>query len=99
MAPPATKITALPDRAGDLEAGADEDVVRPADLDHVDCVRAVAELQHTVDDAAGVLGDRGGFGLVRRCSGDDRSRPGAPVLRDPTDRSLVRARSRGGRRV
>src|SRR6266550_2452558 len=80
--------------AGDLEVLADEDVVRPTDLDHVDCVRAVAQLQHAVDGAARVLGERGGFGRVRRRPGDDRSGPGMPVLRHLTDGSLVLARLR-----
>src|SRR2546423_9036187 len=89
----------LPDGAGDREVLADEDVVRPADLDHVDCVRAVAQLQHTVDRPARVLGERDVLGLVRRRSGDDRSGPGTPVLRDLTDDSLVLARLRQRRRV
>jgi hypothetical protein len=47
----------------------------------------------------GVLGERGGLGLVRRRSGDDPSRPGTPVLRDLTDESLVPARLHQRRRV
>jgi hypothetical protein len=79
----------LPDGAGDLEILVDEDVMRPTDLDLVDGVRAVAQLQHTVDGPARILGDRGGLDLVRRRSGDDRSRPGMPVLRDLTDDFLI----------
>src|SRR5712691_4885495 len=90
--PPLPTPARLSDGAGDLEGLADEDVVRPTDLDVVDSVRAVAQLQHTVDGAARVLGERDGLGLVRRRSGDDRSRPGTPVLRDLADDSLVLAR-------
>ncbi len=72
------------------EVLADEDVVRPADLDQVDGVRAVAQQQHTVDCAGRILGDRDGLGLVCRRSGDDCSRPGMPARRDLTDGSLVR---------
>jgi hypothetical protein len=47
--PPATETGArLADGAGDLEVLADEDVVRPTDLDLVDCVQAVAQVQHMV---------------------------------------------------
>jgi len=35
-----------------LEVLVDEDVVRPANSDEVDVVLAVAQLHHTVDDAA-----------------------------------------------
>ena len=50
----------LSDGSGHLEVLADEHVVRPTDLDHVDGVRAVAQLQYTVDSASWILGERGG---------------------------------------
>jgi hypothetical protein len=59
-------------RADDLEARVDEDVVRPVDADVVDLVLAVAQLDHTVNDAPGVGGQRGFGRLVRSRSADDR---------------------------
>src|SRR2546430_1021946 len=91
--------------AGDLEVLTDEDMVRGWRADPVDGVRAVAQLQHTVDGPARVVGNRNGLGLVRRRSGDDRSGPGTPVLRNLTSwrgsarltdwRGLGRLRRRG----
>ena len=84
----------LADGSGHLEVLADEHVVRPTDLDHVDRVRAVAQFQYTIDGAAGVLDERGGRGFVSCVSRDDRSRSWTPVLRNLTFDSLVRARLR-----
>lgn len=39
-----TTMARLPDGAGDLKVRTDEYVVRPADVDLVDCVRAVGQL-------------------------------------------------------
>src|ERR1700730_6767069 len=69
----------------DLEMHAYEDVVRPADGDYVDVVLAVAQQHDAVDGASRVSGQRSGRGLIRRCSGDDRARPGTPARRDLTD--------------
>src|ERR1700694_3956210 len=69
----------------DLEALADEDVVRPVDADVVDLVLAVAQLHNTVDDASRVDGQRSFSGFVRGRSADDRTRPLAVVRWDLTD--------------
>ena len=70
----------------------DEDVVGPVDADVVDFVVAVAEFHDTVDDAAGIGGQRGFGRFVGRRSTGDRPRAFGVVLRDQTD--LFR---RGGR--
>src|ERR1700736_4278548 len=73
--------------ADDREGAAHEDVMRPADGDHVDVVLAVAQQHHAVDGASRVGGQRSGFGLVRRRSRDDRSRPRLEARWDlPTSR-------------
>src|ERR1700680_909324 len=87
-------VNRLADGSGHLEVLADEHVVRPTDLNHVDGVRAVAQFQYTIDGAAGVLDERGGLGFVCCLSRDDRSGAGTPVLRTLTFDSLVRARLR-----
>src|ERR1700687_1780466 len=69
----------------DLEALADEDVVRPVDADVVDLVLAVAQLHNTVDDASRVGGQRSFSGFVRGRSADDRPRPLAVARWDLTD--------------
>ena len=69
----------LPDSAGDLEVLADEDVVRPTELDHVDGVRAVAQLQHTVDGAAGYLASATALALFAR-TGAAFALPDTPLL-------------------
>src|SRR5437016_870488 len=71
--------------ANDLEVLVDEDVVRPADADHVDVVLAVAQLHDTVDGASRVGSQGSRLGLVRRWSGDDRPRPSMKARRDLTD--------------
>jgi GNAT superfamily N-acetyltransferase len=53
----------LPNGARDLEVLADENVVRPTDLDLVDCVRAVAQLEHAMV-ASGWRGRGVGTALV-----------------------------------
>src|ERR1700694_33968 len=71
--------------ADDREGAAHEDVMRPADGDHVDVVLAVAQQHHTVDGAPWVGCQRSGFRLIRRRSGDDRSRPRLEAHRDLTN--------------
>ena len=72
-------------RADDLEVLVDEDVVGPVDADVVDLVLVVAQLDHTVDDAAWV-GGQCGFGRLVRCRcAADRPRPLTVVGRDLTD--------------
>src|SRR5438309_1927538 len=72
--------------ADHLEVLVDEDVVGPVDADVVDLVLAVAELDHTVDDAARVGRQRGFGGLGRRGSADDRAGSLLVVGGDLTDR-------------
>ena len=70
--PPSRRRLPLLVRANQREGLVDEDVVRPVDADVVDFVLAVAQLDDTIDDAAGV----GGEGSLRRVGGcraaDDR---------------------------
>jgi hypothetical protein len=75
-------------------------VVRAAGADDVDGVRAIAQLQHTVDGPSRILGDCRRLGLVRSRPRDGRPATGMPVLRDLTvdrgrDRSIGRSRGRG----
>src|SRR5690242_20563712 len=72
-------------RADDLEVAGDEDVMGPVDADAVDLVLAVAQAHHSVDDTAGVRGQRRFGGLGRRDTADDRARPLLVIGRDLAD--------------
>ena len=84
----------LAEGSGHLEGLADENVVRPADLNHVYRVRTVAQFQYAIDAAAGVLDEGGGLRFIGCVSHDDRSCSRTPVLRNLTFDSLVRPRLR-----
>ena len=81
---PLPRPARLPDGAGDLEGLADEDVVRPTDLDVLDRVRAVVELQHA-RDGRGADGD--GSGEVSGKHSRDSMDGGIDV--DPTLRRVA----------
>jgi hypothetical protein len=59
----------------DLEASADEDMVRPVDANVVDLVLAVAYPHYAVDNAPRVIGEGGFSGSIRLGPADD-----GPVL-------------------
>jgi hypothetical protein len=81
--------------AGDPEFLTDEDMVRAAGAEQMDCVRAIAQLQHSVDGPR-VFGERRGLGRFGCRSRNERSRSGTPARRDLAGASF---RCLGGRDV